>query len=144
MLFYKSKFLKLTQKYNNIIEQNINLNNVIEKLKIELSTVEEERNKLLQKFKEIIIDEKNNKIIENDVTNVCGIKQCVEESETDIHKNTELDNRLTYDIILKKGFDIGFIDAKDLRNIDFEKEKIVTDYYEAIEELESKGIKINY
>jgi hypothetical protein len=51
---------------------------------------------------------------------------------------------LKFDDILRKGLDDGFISAKDIRAIDFENDKNVFDYFEAIEELEDRGIKVNY
>ena len=51
---------------------------------------------------------------------------------------------LRFSNVLRKGLDNGFVDAKDIRGIDFENDKDVFDYFEAIEELEDRDIKIIY
>jgi hypothetical protein len=46
--------------------------------------------------------------------------------------------------ILRKGLDDGFVDVDELIQFDFNNDKDALDYLEAIEELEDRGIKINY
>ncbi|MBW9157221.1 hypothetical protein [Clostridium tagluense] len=51
---------------------------------------------------------------------------------------------LKFKDILRKGLDNGFVDAKEIRAIDFENDKDAFDSFEATEELEDRGIKIRY
>jgi hypothetical protein len=51
---------------------------------------------------------------------------------------------LKFKDVLRKGLDNGFVDAKEIREIDFENDKDAFDRFEAIEELEDRGIKVNY
>lgn len=46
--------------------------------------------------------------------------------------------------VLRKGLDNGFINASEIRKIDFENDNDAFDYFEAIDTLEDRGIKINY
>ncbi|MCB2305858.1 hypothetical protein LGL08_01325 [Clostridium estertheticum] len=46
--------------------------------------------------------------------------------------------------ILRKGLNNGFLNNNEVEEIDFKNDKDAFDYFEAIEELEDKGIQINY
>ncbi|MBU3173323.1 hypothetical protein [Clostridium estertheticum] len=49
-----------------------------------------------------------------------------------------------FEDLLRKGLDNGFINATELMDIDFKTDKNVFDYFEAIDLLEDRGIKIIY
>lgn len=50
----------------------------------------------------------------------------------------------TYGKIIDFGMEYGYINSSWLGNLDYSLEKEVQDYFEAIEEIEEKGIKVKY
>ncbi|MBZ9622870.1 hypothetical protein G9F71_008390 [Clostridium sp. FP2] len=50
----------------------------------------------------------------------------------------------SFDELVKKGFKNGFLTSKEVSEIDFNNDKNVNDYFEALDELINKGIQINF
>lgn len=66
------------------------------------------------------------------------------EKEENIDQSKETEGERTFAEIYSEGLKNGFIEAEKLKFINYKNEKIVHDYFAAIEELEAVDIKILY
>lgn len=86
------------------------------------------------------------KSYKNKKLNLYTIDEFENTDKTTIENEVEKQNEIkwTYSKILDFGMEYGYINSSWVQNIDYSLEKEVQDYFETIEEIEEKGIKIKY
>lgn len=72
----------------------------------------------------------------------CKVNKII--NSTDDLKNGENTQKLNFKVLMNKGLESGFIEYTMLEQINYEKEIEINDHFEAIEELEDRGIVIKY
>lgn len=100
-----------------------------------LDMVKSYKNKKLNLY---TIDEFEN----TDKTTIENEEKSTLEKSNEVEKQNEI--KWTYGKILNFGMEYGYINSSWVQNIDYSLEKEVQDYFETIEEIEEKGIKIKY
>lgn len=81
----------------------------------------------------------------NSLKNLCKKSETIllDKITEEKKENQKIESSL-FENILKQGLEMGFVRMEQLQTIDFTKEKDAYDIYEAIDQLECRGIKIKY
>ncbi|WP_432205044.1 hypothetical protein ACQ9ZF_03590 [Cetobacterium somerae] len=134
--------------------QERDFSNIMTRLKLKLPLTDMSFEKIELSYEKLIEDihkdkvQKVNQEKTIDVQEYTAIEDNIKEEENTISENymeiEEIPNIKTFCNVLSEGLKNGVVEMEELKQVDYDNDKDAYDVYEAIEILESRGVRIKY